>query len=390
MYRFFKIFFFLFSACFFAQDGIKFENDTFQNILNKAKKENKLVFMDAYASWCGPCKLLERNVFPVKEVGDYYNANFINSRFDMEKGEGRDIARKYGINSFPSLLFLNGNGEVVFKGLGYMEVSDFISMGKDVLDPENKLEKRIEKFHAGENNPEFLMKLMKDTSQNDFVFAQKVSERYFKAIEKNELTKDDVGILLYFTKSTDDENFKIFEKRKPELLKIIPENVLNDFEKQLRLTTIIQKSIDYTNVKIDNNYLVTEATKVIGDKDAKILSSKLRMDFYFNNKDFSEYEKAAVEYYEVPADFSAEELNKISWDFFLYVSNPSSLQKAVDWSLEAIKKQEDNISTDTLARIYYKLNDKKNAKKWAERSIELAKKNNAEYTSTEELLKNLK
>ena len=390
MYRFFKIFFFLFSACFFAQDGIKVENDTFQNILNKAKKENKLVFMDAYASWCAPCKLLERNVFPVKEVGDYYNANFINSRFDMEKGEGRDIARKYGINSFPSLLFLNGNGEVVFKGLGYMEVSDFISMGKDVLDPENKLEKRIEKFHAGENNPEFLMKLMKDTSQNDFIFAQKVSERYFKVIEKNELTKDDAGILLYFTKSTDDENFKIFEKRKPELLKIIPENVLNDFEKQLRLTTIIQKSIDYTNVKIDNNYLVTEATKIVGDKDAKILSSKLRMDFYFNNKDFSEYEKAAVEYYEVPADFSAEELNKISWDFFLYVSNPSSLQKAVDWSLEAIKKQEDNINTDTLARIYYKLNDKKNAKKWAERSIELAKKNNAEYTSTEELLKNLK
>jgi len=114
------------------------------------------------------------------------------------------------------------------------------------------------------------------------------------------------------------------------------------------------------------------------------------MDFYFNNKDFSEYEKAAIEYYEVPVDFSAEELNKISWDFFLYVSNPSSLQKAVDWSLEAIKKQEDNINTDTLARIYYKLNDKKNAKKWAERSIELAKKNNAEYTSTEELLKNLK
>jgi hypothetical protein len=102
---------------------------------------------------------------------------------------------------------------------------------------------------------------------------------------------------------------------------------LNDFEKQLRLTTIIQKSIDYTNVKIDNNYLVTEATKVIGDKDAKILSSKLRMDFYFNNKDFSEYEKAAVEYYEVPVDFSAEELNKISWDFFLYVSNPILFKK---------------------------------------------------------------
>jgi hypothetical protein len=109
--------------------------------------------------------------------------------------------------------------------------------------------------------------------------------------ENSEFTKDDAGILLYFTKSSDDENFKVFEKRKADLLKIIPENTLNDFEKQLRLTTIIQKSIDYTNVKIDNNYLVTEAAKVIGDKDAKTLSSKLRMDFYFNNKDFQNTKK---------------------------------------------------------------------------------------------------
>lgn len=374
----------------FAQDGIKFETETFQNILDKAKKENKLVFLDAFASWCGPCKMLEKNVFTKQEVGTYYNSHFINARFDMEKGEGRDIARKYSITSYPSLLFLNGNGEVVYKGKGYMDVADFLGMGKDVLDPENSLEKRIEKFHAGESQPDFLMKLMKDVSNNDFEFAQKVSERYFKVKEKEELTKEDAGVLLYFTKNSDDENFKVFEKRKPELLKMIPENVLNDFEKQIRLTTIVKKAVDYTNYQINDAYLVAEATKVIGEKDAKTLSSKLRMDFYFNYKNYPEYEKAAVEYYQNPADFSAEELNQISWDFFLYVSNPASLKNAVEWSTESIKKQEDNINTDTLARIYYKLNDSANAKKWAKKSIELAKKSNAEYTSTEDLLKNLK
>lgn len=390
MNNFLKLSFFLFSLGMFAQDGIKFETETFQNILDKAKKENKLVFLDAFASWCGPCKMLEKNVFTKQEVGTYYNSHFINARFDMEKGEGRDIARKYSITSYPSLLFLNGNGEVVYKGKGYMDVADFLGMGKDVLDPENSLEKRIEKFHAGESQPDFLMKLMKDVSNNDFEFAQKVSERYFKIKEKEELTKEDAGVLLYFTKNSDDENFKVFEKRKPELLKMIPENVLNDFEKQIRLTTIVKKAVDYTNYQINDAYLVAEATKVIGEKDAKTLSSKLRMDFYFNYKNYPEYEKAAVEYYQNPADFSAEELNQISWDFFLYVSNPASLKKAVEWSTESIKKQEDNINTDTLARIYYKLNDSANAKKWAKKSIELAKKSNAEYTSTEDLLKNLK
>lgn len=390
MNNFLKLSFFLFSLSMFAQDGIKFETETFQNILDKAKKENKLVFLDAFASWCGPCKMLEKNVFTKQEVGTYYNSHFINARFDMEKGEGRDIARKYSITSYPSLLFLNGNGEVVYKGKGYMDVADFLGMGKDVLDPENSLEKRIEKFHAGESQPDFLMKLMKDVSNNDFEFAQKVSERYFKVKEKEELTKEDAGVLLYFTKNSDDENFKVFEKRKPELLKMIPENVLNDFEKQIRLTTIVKKAVDYTNYQINDAYLVAEATKVIGEKDAKTLSSKLRMDFYFNYKNYPEYEKAAVEYYQNPADFSAEELNQISWDFFLYVSNPASLKNAVEWSTESIKKQEDNINTDTLARIYYKLNDSANAKKWAKKSIELAKKSNAEYTSTEDLLKNLK
>lgn len=390
MNNFLKLSFFLFSLSMFAQDGIKFETETFQNILDKAKKENKLVFLDAFASWCGPCKMLEKNVFTKQEVGTYYNSHFINARFDMEKGEGRDIARKYSITSYPSLLFLNGNGEVVYKGKGYMDVADFLGMGKDVLDPENSLEKRIEKFHAGESQPDFLMKLMKDVSNNDFEFAQKVSERYFKIKENEELTKEDAGVLLYFTKNSDDENFKVFEKKKPELLKMIPENVLNDFEKQIRLTTIVKKAVDYTNYQINDAYLVAEATKVIGEKDAKTLSSKLRMDFYFNYKNYPEYEKAAVEYYQNPADFSAEELNQISWDFFLYVSNPASLKKAVEWSTESIKKQEDNINTDTLARIYYKLNDSANAKKWAKKSIELAKKSNAEYTSTEDLLKNLK
>lgn len=72
-----------------AQESITFQELPFKDIIAKAKKEKKLVFIDAYASWCGPCKMMEKNVFTQKSVSDYYNTNFINARFDMEKEKAR-------------------------------------------------------------------------------------------------------------------------------------------------------------------------------------------------------------------------------------------------------------------------------------------------------------
>jgi Highly conserved protein containing a thioredoxin domain len=94
MKKLFSIILLSFSVLFFAQESIDFQTTTFKEVLAKAKREKKLVFMDAFASWCGPCKMMEKNIFPIKSVKEYYNANFINSRFDMEKGEGREIAMK--------------------------------------------------------------------------------------------------------------------------------------------------------------------------------------------------------------------------------------------------------------------------------------------------------
>ena len=95
----------LFFAVIAFGQGIKFEEGNFKSLLAKAKKENKLIFIDAYAVWCGPCKLMVKNIFPLKPVGDYYNANFINAKIDMEKGEGIELAKKIQCKSFPNISF---------------------------------------------------------------------------------------------------------------------------------------------------------------------------------------------------------------------------------------------------------------------------------------------
>lgn len=78
--------------------------------LAKAKAENKLVFMDCYTSWCGPCKWMATEIFPQKEAGDYFNPKFISVKYDMEKGEGLKLKDKYKPSGYPTFFIIRPDG----------------------------------------------------------------------------------------------------------------------------------------------------------------------------------------------------------------------------------------------------------------------------------------
>ena len=115
-----------------AASGIQFVELPWAKALEEAKKEKKLIFFDAYTSWCGPCKMLQKNVFTRSDVGEYFNANFINIKKDMEVGEGPQLATMYPIEGYPSLFFINGNGKVVTMHLGAMDGPELIKFAKMV------------------------------------------------------------------------------------------------------------------------------------------------------------------------------------------------------------------------------------------------------------------
>lgn len=111
-------------------EGIQFHRGNWSEALQLAKKENKLIFLDIYATWCGPCKKLKANTFSNKEVGKFYNAKFINFALNGEEGDGAVLMQKFGLRSFPSLLFIDGNGKVVGQTSGYHNSNQFIEMGQ--------------------------------------------------------------------------------------------------------------------------------------------------------------------------------------------------------------------------------------------------------------------
>jgi len=113
--------------------GIKFFHGSLKEAKAKAKKENKLVFIDCFTTWCGPCKTMSKKTFVNKEVGEFYNKNFICLKMDMELGEGTKISTTYSVDAYPTYLFLDYNGEVKHRDLGYIDAVKFIEVGKRAI-----------------------------------------------------------------------------------------------------------------------------------------------------------------------------------------------------------------------------------------------------------------
>ncbi|MBC7417789.1 MAG: thioredoxin family protein [Pedobacter sp.] len=117
---------------------IVFVENSWNLAVKKAKLEQKLIFVDAYAIWCGPCKLLKSTTFKDANVAGFFNKNFVNLSIDMEKGEGLALSEKWQIDAYPTLMILDANGKLVLSSIGYLQAKDFIEFGKQALEKHRK------------------------------------------------------------------------------------------------------------------------------------------------------------------------------------------------------------------------------------------------------------
>ncbi len=150
---------FVLCSCFIAaaQDGgIEFFQGTWSEALKKAKEQSRPIFVDAYASWCGPCKRMAATVFPDKKAGDFFNKNFLNLKIDMEKPENEEFALKFPVSSYPTLMVIDSDGKMIIRDVGAKDVDKLIEFGKKALSANNKSADYAKRYEAGERDPQFI------------------------------------------------------------------------------------------------------------------------------------------------------------------------------------------------------------------------------------------
>lgn len=112
---------------------INFIENSWNAAIKKAAAEKKLIFVDAYAVWCAPCRQLKATTFKDKAAAAFFNKNFVNLSMDMEKGEGIKLSEKWGVEEFPTLIILDHKGKVVTGNVGFMDAPGLIRLGQQAL-----------------------------------------------------------------------------------------------------------------------------------------------------------------------------------------------------------------------------------------------------------------
>ncbi len=112
---------------------IIFIENQFSTALKKAKAESKYIFVDAYTTWCGPCKQLKQTTFKDSRAAEFFNKNFVNAAIDMEKRESTKLALEWNIQQYPTLMILDEHGKVILGSIGYLNAEQLIDFGKRAL-----------------------------------------------------------------------------------------------------------------------------------------------------------------------------------------------------------------------------------------------------------------
>jgi thiol-disulfide isomerase/thioredoxin len=351
--------------------------------MKQSASMGKMIFVDAYASWCAPCKVMDQEVFVDSMVAAYYNEHFINLKLDMEKGDGVENTKKYDVKAYPMFLFINAEGHLLHKGIGYMPPEDLIALGISAQNPSTQLASLSEDYDAGKRG-----------DQVHLAYAQalyRARDERFDSVARAYLTlqgkwsdKSTRELVLQTAADVGDPYYVDIVKNKFLYIKAYGEGIVYG-----RILNILEKHYfeEINTIKLS----------AVKEKYAEVFPASKEDKFYDNFEmhyferlgQKERYLEAAKKYVKKYPDLSWSSLNQLAWNIYENHNSSKALQLATRWAKKSVDLRSNHYNNDTLAALFYKQGKEKTARKYAERAIQLAKAVGADYSNTAELLEKI-
>lgn len=370
-----------------------FQKISLQEARVKAAQEHKLLFLDVITSWCGPCKNMEKTVFTNDSVADYYNANFLNIKLDLERGEGLVIDKQFDIRAVPTYLFLDSAGNLVYKMLGAMSASQLVAHGKTANNPEKNLVYYQNHFPEKKDNLQFLEEYLQvlmvaDITSGDalkaYISLQKdelVSEKNWKIIKAHarDIYSDEFAYLM--------TNRKAFAEKTDsgEVTDILDSRIRNAFDKIVHDTNTF-KVADFTRAK---DYVAS-----LNYEQGGQLIFEAELELALVTKNWDAYallclEKAEFYYLGKPTELSP--LSEIASHINEHFGPGKLMDKAEFWAKIDAERDPYYFSCLTYAQILYRNNKNEEALAMAKKARKFAMEMGDEDSikSADELLKKI-
>ncbi|OQP59111.1 hypothetical protein A3860_38750 [Niastella vici] len=377
---------------------------TWNQIIKQAHDQNKYIFMDCFATWCRPCKVMDKQVYPNDTVGQLMKSGFICVRMQMDSTKNDDeetkkwysvvktFEKEYSVNAMPTFLIFAPNGKIVHKDVGGKNVKQFIALIEDATDTTKQYYRLVEQYNKSKlkyaqmpalaqmarsvGEKELSIRIMRtymteylDKDQQNYF--RKENQRFICDFSSEILRSDDKLFLLYLQQSKKMDSLFGKPGYSQQIVdyvitkeEIIP--AINGIKSDNEL--VWQKISDQIQVKYSRNYA-----------ERTVLNE--RINFYKSRKDWQNYAKYLVQKVQMEKQQglssynSASFLNDYAWEIFLYSNSKADLKKALEWSshsLQLIDSSSFNVgpNMDTRANLLYKLGKSKAAIKQEEDALE--------------------
>ena len=362
----------------FAQ-GITFYNGTWEEAVVEAKNKEKYILVDACTEWCYWCKVMDKETFPNEEVGKFYNESFIAYKMDMEKDIGIKIAAKYRVFSYPSFLFFNSGGSLVYKEAGFKKPEDFIISGKHAMTSEKQLNYDNNISDLKDNLPEFYIQVFRPRKERDKVEEKTIIK--FLNKQKDLFSVESWSIMYRFPLNDHYNQFVLENKDRYG-------EMYGAYEIERKLISIIYSRLEKAIEEKDESMLedVWALVDQVYEENVEVTKLSFKISFYQKVEDWNKYAETIEAYISLDQYKNTSSINNYAWTIYEKVDDKAVVEKATSWMKEVIAQDQKYIYVDTYAALLYKGGDLVQAEKYALEAIAVGKESEQDTKGTEELL----